>query len=442
MLVDSLKRRVVLLCSVALSVIWIGTLALSYRDARREVLQLFDAHLAQAASLLAAQSGVELDEIDTDHAPDLHKYARSVSFQIWHEGKRLGLHSANAPAEALGTREEGFSDRDIAGVQWRVFTSWDQAHENLIYVGERAATRDHLLREMIEHLLKPMLFALPLLALLLWLAVRMGLRPLERVTGEIARRHPQRLDAVDATGAPSEVRPLIGQLNQLLSRIAKSLDNTRRFTADAAHELRTPLAAIRGQAQVALASKEHDEQARALQQVLRGCDLATHLIEQLLTLARLDASSQPAREPVDLHALTAEVLAEVAASAVNTDVEVALEEGDAIQISVQPGLIRILLRNLLDNAIRYSPPGSEVCVAIHLDGTNAVVDVLDSGPGIPADQLARIFDRFYRVLGSAQSGSGLGLSIAQRIAEIHGGSIHIQARENGVGLRVRTTLPV
>ncbi|GAB2890992.1 ATP-binding protein [Uliginosibacterium flavum] len=442
MLFDSLKRRIVLLCIVALSVIWLGALAISYLDARKEVRELFDAHLAQAASLLAAQSGAELEEIDTDHAVDLHKYAHSVSFQIWNAGTHLGLHSANAPATALGTRDEGFSDREIDGVQWRVFTSWDQERENLIYVGEKVATRDHLLKEMVEHLLQPMLYALPLLALLLWLAVYLGLRPLDRVTAEIARRDPQRLDAVDAIGAPSEVRPLIGQLNQLLARIAESLDNTRRFTADAAHELRTPLAAIRAQAQVAQGSHARDEQDRAIQQVLRGCDLATHLIEQLLTLARLDASSRPACEPVELRALVAEVLAEVAASAVNTQVAVALEEGDSLQLQIQPGLIRVLLRNLLDNAIRYSPAGSEVSVAIHTGNRNAIIDVLDSGPGIPADQLERVFDRFHRVLGSAQPGSGLGLSIARRIAEIHGGSILIQPREEGAGLRVRTTLPV
>lgn len=442
MLLDSLKRRVVLLCIVALSAIWLGALALSYVDARKEVNQLLDAHLAQAASLLAAQSAAEAAEIDTEHAPDLHKYARSVSFQIWRGGKTLGLHSANAPALALGAHAEGFSEREVDGVRWRVFTSWDRERENLIQVGEQIALRDHLLKEMLEHLLQPMLYALPLLALLLWLAVHLGLRPLDRVATEIARRHPQRLDAVDIQGAPAEVRPLIGQLNQLLLRVAESLDNTRRFTADAAHELRTPLAAIRAQAQVAQSRHDRDEQARALQQVLRGCDLATHLIEQLLTLARLDAAGLPARAPVDLRALLADLLAEMAGSAIEAQVEVALEDGPSIQVPVQPGLLRILLRNLIDNAIRYSPAGSEVCVTIRDCGDQAAIDVVDGGPGIPAAELERVFDRFYRVLGSAQAGSGLGLSIARRIAEIHGGQLVLAPREGAAGLIASVRLPL
>ncbi|MBS1210348.1 MAG: histidine kinase [Proteobacteria bacterium] len=442
MRIDSLKHRIVLLCLLALSVIWLGALALSYTDARKEVRGLFDAHLAQAAALLAAQSGAELEEVDTEHAPDRHKYARSVSFQIWHAGKTLGLHSANAPSMALGTREEGFSDRRIDGIQWRVFTTWDREHENLIHVGEQVATRDHLLKEMVEHLLQPMLYALPVLALLLWLAVYLGLRPLDRVTQEISRRHPQRLDAVDSAGTPTEVRPLIGQLNQLLGRIAESLDDTRRFTADAAHELRTPLAAIRAQAQVALASHDQTEQRHALQQVLRGSDLAAHLIEQLLTLARLDASALPTHEALELRALLREIIADAASAAVRKDIDVALEDGDKVISSVQPGLIRILLRNLLDNAIRYSPAGSEICVTLQTHADQAIIEVVDSGPGIPAGELARVFDRFYRIVGTNETGSGLGLSIARRIAQIHGGDIQLEPRPDRSGLCVRVSLPL
>ncbi|GAB4061801.1 ATP-binding protein [Uliginosibacterium sediminicola] len=440
-MLDSLKRRIVLLCVLALGVIWLGTLAVSYQDASAEMRQLLDAHLAQAVSLLTVQSGVELDEVDTDHAPELHKYARSVSFQIWRHGETLGVHSANAPDEQLGTPAEGFSERNIGGVRWRVFSAWDREHENLIQVGEQIATRDHLLREMIEHLLKPMLIALPLLALLLWLAVRLGLRPLDHVTADIARRDPQQLDAVELHGAPTEVRPLLSQLNLLFARIAESLANTQRFTADAAHELRTPLAAIRAQAQVASLSTDTNQQQHALRQVVQGSDQATRLIEQLLTLARLDADATPVLEETAIRALLAESIADIAATAIAKDGEIALEDGEEFTLCVQPGLIRILLRNLLDNAIRYSPPGSEISVCVHAEDMQLLIDVCDSGPGIPPDQRERVFDRFHRVLGSGQSGSGLGLSIAQSIAQLHGGQISLHAGPQGRGLLVRTHLP-
>ncbi|WP_018609721.1 ATP-binding protein [Uliginosibacterium gangwonense] len=442
MLSDSLKRRVVLLCLLVLGVIWILALGLSYLDARKEIQELLDAHLVQTASLIAAHPGAELDEVETEHLPDTHHYTQSIGFQIWAGGKTLGLHSTNAPKTALGTQVEGFSERTVDGSTWRVFSIWDHDHDNLIQVGEKLASRQHLLRELVEKFLQPVLYALPILALLLWFAVRMGLRPLDRVAGEIANRHPQRLDAVATDGAPTEIRPLIVQLNHLLARVGESLDNTRRFTADAAHELRTPLAAIRAQAQVARQSTQADEQQHALRQVLQACDLATHVIEQLLTLARLDGSSAPEAETINLRELAASVIAELIDTALAKHIDVALEDGPAPQIALRPGLMRMLLRNLLDNAIRYSPAGSEVSLSITTHPDAVVLDVADNGPGIPAEQRARIFDRFYRIVGSNEAGSGLGLSIAQRVADIHGGRIEALPNPVGHGSIFRINLPI
>lgn len=438
---SSLKRRIVALCVVAVVAIWIGALALSYADAQEETRDLLDAHLAQAASLLATQSGDEDDAVDTDHVPDLHRYARSVSFQVWRQGRTLGLHSANAPDEPLGSEREGFSERLIGGVSWRVFSTWDAAHENLVHVGERIEIRDHLLKEIIEHMLKPAVLALPLLGLLLWGAVWVGLRPLNRIAAELEQRHPHQLEPVNIDGAPLEIRPLVARLNRLFARIDASFDNTRRFTADAAHELRTPLAAIRAQAQVAVHSVADADRVRAVQQVLRGCDLATHLVEQLLTLARLDSTAVPMRDPIELRALATGVIADLAETAITRDIEVVLAEGPRVVISGQAGLLRILLRNLLDNAIRYSGNGTEVEVQVGEHAGEVRLAVLDAGPGIPPEAMTRVFDRFYRVVGHAEEGSGLGLSIAQRIAQIHGGRIVLEARAEQSGLRVSFVAP-
>ena len=443
-MLDSLKRRIVLLCLLALGLTWVSSLILSYQDTRQEVRQLLDAHLAQAAALLVAQSGDEIEEIenpDASHFPDIQKYTHSVSFQVWRHGTELGLRSANAPDQPLSDQKEGFSETNIRGVTWRVFSTWDRKHEHLIHVGEQTDVRDHLLREMAEHLLKPILFALPVLALLLWLAVRQGLQPLGKVTREIATRDPDRLDVIDTFGAPSEVRPLIERLNQLFSRIAASMDNTRRFTADAAHELRTPLAAIRAQAQVASASQQDEERRHALERVTQGCDQATHLLEQLLTLARLDESTAITREPNDLRLLAAEVVADLAPTALSRDIDVSVEEGAPVQRRVQAGLMRILIRNLVDNAIRYSPDGGAVSVAVTSAGKFAEIRVTDSGPGIPDEERERIFDRFYRILGSGQAGSGLGLSIVKRIADIHHACIALNPGSEGQGLCVSIQIP-
>lgn len=438
---DSLKHRLVLLSLLAIGLVWMATLGFSYHDARGEIDRLFDAHLAQAAALLVAQSEVELDELDTRHTPEASRYVRSVSFQVWRRGQTLSLHSANAPDEALGSSTEGFADRTVAGTRWRVFSAWDHDHENLIHVGEQTAARDKVLREMLENLVRPLLVALPVLAVVLWLAIHTGLRPMRRVTEEIARRHPEHLEPVDVTGAPAEIRPLITQLNQLLGRVARSLDSTRRFTADAAHELRTPLAAIRAQAQVALASERQEERRHALQQALRGCDLATHLIEQLLTLARLDASVTAARETLDVRALASEAVADIAPAALAKEIDIALEDGESVRAPLQAGLIRVLLRNLLDNAVRYSPAGSEVSVAVHRADDKVCIEVSDNGPGIPEELRKRVFDRFYRVTGNEAQGSGLGLSIVRCIVDIHDGEITLSPREQGRGLQVSVYLP-
>jgi len=437
----SLKARLVALFIAALLAIGVFTLAGSYAVSYVELGELLDAHLVQTANLLAAKNAQGMITNDAAKLPTLHSSTRSAAFQIWHAGHTLAWQSSNAPARPLGNNIEGFADRTVNDEQWRVFTTWDQAHENLIQVGEMNRTREHLLRDVIGHMLAPLGVALTVLAALLWLAVGAGLRPLGRVATAVAAREPQRLDRMDITEAPYEVRPLVEQLNLLFSRIETSLDDTRRFTADAAHELRTPLAAIRAQAQVAAASKEPTERTHALQQVLRACDHASRLIEQLLTLARLDISQQTAADVIELRGQISESLGDIAQTALDRQIELILEEGEAPVIHGNDGLLRILWRNLLDNAIRYSPTGSEIRVRIRSEGKSTCVDVIDNGPGIAAEERQRVFDRFHRILGSGQPGSGLGLSIALRIAELHAGSISLNDAPGETGLWVCVSLP-
>jgi two-component system, OmpR family, sensor histidine kinase QseC len=432
----SLKQRLLALALTTVVVVWIGATAFTYYDARHEFDEILDAHLAQSASLLSAQASRDTDEIETEHAPLLHKYSRRVAFQVWESGRVLRLHSANAPSQPLADREQGFSDSVIDGERWRVFSTWDESRNNLIQVAERAEVRDELAQGIAGNLLKPLLISLPLLAILLWVAVTRSLRPLVRLAGEVEQREPDSLAPLNAGTAPREVVPLIERLNRLFVRIDASLQKERRFTADAAHELRTPVAAIKAQAQVARAAAGDEERIRALDNAILGCDRATHLIEQLLTLARIDTLGEEATESCPLRAIAAETIAAIAPAALNQDVRIELTEGDEVTVRGNPVLLRTLLRNLIDNAVRHTSPGTSVWANVSSEQGQGCLSVSDNGPGIPEQELARLAERFYRPLGTGASGSGLGLSIVKRIAEIHGASLQVSSRDDGKGLQV------
>jgi two-component system sensor histidine kinase QseC len=327
----------------------------------------------------------------------------------------------------------------INGQRWRVFSTWDDSGENLIHVAELTKERDELSGAVAGNLLKPLLFSLPLLAILLWLSVTRSLRPLVRLTSEVAQREPDNLAPLEVGTAPREVAPLIARLNKLFIRIDASMQKERRFTADAAHELRTPVAGIKAQAQVARTASTDAERIRALDNAILGCDRAAHLIDQLLTLARIDTLGDETTEPCQLRAIAAEVIAAIAPAALNQNVRLELTEGAEAAVRGNPVLLRIMLRNLIDNAVRHTTPGTSVLVQIAQEQGRILLSVSDNGPGIPEAELEKVAERFYRPLGTSASGSGLGLSIVKRIAEIHASSLQLAQNEDGNGLRVTVT---
>ena len=432
----SLKQRLLALALAAITLVWLGATAFTYLDAREEFDEVLDAHLAQAAALLVVQATHEIDELETEHTPLLHKYARRVAFQVWEKGQQLRLHSANAPQQPLASRERGFSDNIIDGKRWRVFSTWDESGEYLIHVAERADVREELARDIAGNLLRPLWFSLPLLALLLWIAVMRGLRPLDKLAREVEQREPDNLAALDASTAPREVVPLIERLNRLFVRIEASRQKERRFTADAAHELRTPVAAIKAQAQVARAASGEAERIHALDNAILGCDRAAHLIDQLLTLARVDTLDRGVVEPCRLRDIAAETIAALAPAALEKGVQFELLASDETVVRGNPGLLRVLLRNLLDNSMRHTPPGTSVQVSIDHEPGVVRLSVSDNGPGIPEQERVKVLERFYRPLGTQASGSGLGLSIVKRIAEVHDAALQILPVSEGQGLRV------
>ncbi len=329
------------------------------------------------------------------------------------------------------------------GLVWltTAFVVWREAHHEIheLMAELPAAVRaefehehEELIGEIAEHLAKPVLIAFPLLALLLVLAVTFALRPLRRLANEVETRAPERLEPIPREGAPREVRPLIDRLNRLFADIERALENERRFTADAAHELRTPLAALKAQAQVALGTAIDAERDHALRQIVAGCDRSAHLVEQMLTLARLDAPHGAARAEVDLRALAADVLADFAGEAIAKGSALSLEDGATTPVGGDPLLLAVALRNLVANALRHTPHGGRVSVSISRDADRALLVVADDGPGIPEAERDAVLQRFRRGSGATATGSGLGLSIVQRIAELHGGELRLERGDSTV----------
>lgn len=441
-----MRRRLLTLLLATTTLVWLVTAVFAFFDAHHEIDELFDAQLAQSARVVLAQSSHALkhdlhedEEVEIDTGEDGHKHEQKIAFQIFGADGKLRLRSASAPTTRLSSRSSGYGDEYIDGERWRIF-SLNNDHGTLIQVGERHDMRNELAADIALRLAYPLIFALPVLALLIWLGVGRSLSPLRRFTSEVMRRAPDDLAPIDDAQIPLEIQPLADALNTLLERLAHTLENERRFTADASHELRTPLAALKIQAQVAMQTEEDEQRRHALRQVIEGANRAAHLVEQLLTLARLDHAAPPPETPAELHEVAMECLTQLAAMAANKNIELSLADGRG-QIGGDPAMLGVLVRNLVDNAIRYTPPGGVVRVAISDDGRRTVLEVCDSGPGIPAEERARALERFHRIVGSGENGSGLGLSIVQRIADLHHAELTLETPENGQGLCVRVAFP-
>ena len=434
----SLRVRLLAALLGVTGLIWLGAAWWSYRDARHEAEELLDAQLAQSARLLLAQTRHELVEEENHFAAyevlderEMHPYEQKLLFRIRDARGQVLLASASPPPTMpAGTTD--YADIHEGGVGWRVLATGDGSLR--VEVAQSLSIRDELARHVALRLALPVLLALPLLGGLILVVVGRALRPLDDLADKVARRTAANLLPVDTTALPSEVLPLAGALNSLLERLDHALDSERRFTADAAHELRTPLAAIQVQAQVALASQKEEGRAHALEQVLAGTRRATRLVEQLLRLARLDPlAGLPATQPLALAALARQVVEDLRLGREAERVRV--EIGDEASVMGDPDLLSVALRNLLDNALRYSPAPGQVTLAAGMEAGGMRLWVEDEGPGVAADDLPRLSERFYRGAEVTRDGSGLGLAIVARIAQLHGASLRFENRETG-GLRV------
>ncbi|THF63042.1 two-component sensor histidine kinase [Pseudothauera nasutitermitis] len=451
----SIRRRTLVLVLALFVFSNLLIFVVSARDATHEVKELFDARLVQGARLLhgLVRADPDFDEarrarldaafaeaLDQYDADDGHRYESMLSFQVW-RGDTLLMRSAGAPERALSAIGRGFVDAHVGEHIWRVYVLYDSVRDLRVLVGEPEEARDELINAIVWQTLIPDLIGGPLLAVLIWSAIGWGLRPLDRMARLIRAREPASLQPLELSPLPEELAPMQQALNRLLGEVARLLESEQRFLADAAHELRTPLAVLRVHAQNALDAPDAETREEALRELRGGVDRITRLATQLLTLARLEtAGGGAARQPVDLLAETRRVLAELMPLVLDAQVDLALEADERMdwQACLEPGALDMLVHNLVGNAVRHAARGQNVEVALLEADGGVELRVADHGPGVSAELRTRLAERFLRTGPAA--GSGLGLSIVRRVAERHGGTLDFVETPGG-GLTARVCLP-
>lgn len=436
----------------------------SYREGLAEANELFDAKLAHSARVLVGLAESPLSRprpaVPTEPllievwrsengmygavGPDLgHAYETRLEFQVWSEDGELLLHSNAALTQPLAPLRPGFFRFTLDERRWRVFVLRSESGSWYV-VAEDNAIRKRLAKGIAAGILLPLLIELPLVVALVWLVLGWGVRDLRRTIRQIDDRAAGRLDPVAVGRAPREVAVIIRAVNALLERLRSALERERRFTGDAAHELRTPISALRVHMDNLAAAEAEEERRHSLAAMRRGLDRLSRLVEQLLRLSRLEPGAAPSRSVrLNLAHCLESVLSEPTIAKMREALSLSADLSERpIWIDGEVIGVELLMRNLIDNALRYTPAGGRVRVSLTPEPDGAgLLSVEDSGPGIPASARLRVFERFHRELGSERDGSGLGLSIVRSVAEAMGARIELDDSEGLGGLRVRVWLP-
>ena len=405
----------------------------TYRAAHHEADALFDYHLRQIALSVRDQTFLG--------SPDFLANDENLDYviRVWDLSGLTVYYSK--PHESLPELTQlGYSIAETSEGEWRVFAT--QYHGLTIAVAQPMRVRNRLATDAAWNTLRPFFFLLPVVGMLVWVLVGLGLRPLARLAESVRKRTPDSLAPLPDEGLPEEIQPLAASLNDLLARLQAAFAAQRDFVADAAHELRTPLTALQLQTQLVERAAGETERGAALDELKRGLQRTGHTVQQLLTLARLEpgAVSIPSVR-VELATLAREAVVEQTRVAEARDIDLGLAEVDSRAVVMGDAeALRILLSNLLANALRYTPRGGRVDVSCRMRDGQPVLEIADTGPGIPEAERERVFDRFYRRPGEQESGSGLGLAIVRAIADRHDAVVSLHAAQGG-GLLARVVFP-
>ncbi|CAN5181153.1 ATP-binding protein [soil metagenome] len=421
------RLSVFLLLSALLTALVIGVF--TYRHAIQKTEQEFDQQLQQVAHSLRDQGAAANPYLP--YGAD--ENALDVAVQIW-TSKGVVLYVSHPAAFVPDRAVLGFSNLDAGGKLWRVYSM--TAQDRIIQVAQPFELRRGRAVNAAFQSLFPLLAFAPIMALLISGLIASSLLPVRRVAEEVSQRDARMLDPISEAGVPDEVQPLVGSLNSLLIRLKDAFSQQRAFVADAAHELRSPLTALKLQLQLLERAQGESERKLALAKLHEGVDRASHLIEQLIAAARSDPNdTTQAFQLVDLAELARHVIADLFMLAQSRKITIELDAPERLMLSGDPGGLRILLRNLLDNAIRYTPTDGRIHTALAVADGKVVLRVEDSGPGIPEAERDKVFERFYRREPNDQIGSGLGLSIVRNIAGQHGAHIELGTSEQLGGLK-------
>ncbi|MDG2538345.1 ATP-binding protein [Dyella jiangningensis] len=455
------RLRVLILGVIALVLLPLGVV--SIKRTVQEVGELSDGRLAQSARTLQTMIGnvglgtirrkageggvvVPIEAKSTqDQARHEQTYESEVGFQVFDMQGRLLMVTGNIADLPPPTLDHvGYEDAQLGRYRWRLFTLPATPEGVTIRAAERYDSRRDIARALWMEYVLPPLIGLPVLALLVGWAVQRGLRPLDELAALLASRNPGSKETLAVTDAPRELEPVLAALNDQFARLEEALERERRFSADVAHELRTPLASTMINLENAEATRDTREAGVALAGARESLAALERRVEQLLSLARLDAGFGDAeRAVVDLPSVAKTVIEELSPLIADSDVELAVELPDRpVHVHGHEVALAALMRNLLENALRHVPGGGRVQFAVGTDQGKAVIDVIDNGEGIPPERRAAVFARFHREAGSRGDGYGLGLSIVQRAAQLHDASIELLDSPFGRGLRVGVRMPL
>ena len=437
----SLRARLLVFLLAAIVLAAGGQAFVAYRTVLKEADEIFDYHMQQMA--LSLRSGLPPGAA----AGGLGGSDQNFEFvvQVWTtDGVRIFESAERAALPQLAVL--GFADVGARGTTYRVFSM--QTRSLVIQVAQDMAVRRQMARALALRTVAPAALMAPVLMLVVWLVVSLSLAPVARVRRQVAERQADDLSPVSETGLPAEVRPLVQELNLLFGRVRRAFEAQQHFVADAAHELRSPLAALKLQVQGLQRAGDEPTRELAVRRLVAGIDRATRLVEQMLALARHEAGAAAGLPlaAVDLPELARLAISDVLAAAQSRRIDIGLAQADAVAVRGQPEALRTLLRNLLDNAVKYAPEGGRIDVRIVAaadatgrDGPRLSVE--DSGPGLPTAERTRVLDRFYRAGETQAPGSGLGLSIVKSIADLHGARIALGASAALGGLEVTVCFP-
>jgi len=442
----SLRTRLFAILVATTGLIWLCAVAWIYIQTKNEVEHVLDTRLQEAArmvqSLVTNSDGTGSHNAQAAPAlvPEQTSYERQLSCQIWSLDGRLVARSSGAPNERLSDHPNGFSERVVDGETWRVYAVEDATKGIRVMVGDRLGLRERLVTDLIKGLLAPTLLIIPLLGLLIWTSLGRGLRPLQNMAEELQKRDAEDMRAIDAQHTPHEIRPVVDALNKLFDRVDAARRHEREVTAFAAHELRTPLAGLKTQAQIAMTAADPAIKAGAFQQILVSVDRTSRLVRQLLAVARLDARADT--EPND-HVNVGQMLEDIAATLHPTS--------DQIRVILDPGLhqtslhtnlelLTVALRNLYENALQHMPNGGTARWSVQKGSGRLLIALEDEGPGIPEEELSHVANRFFRGRHRSASGSGLGLAIVELALRRLNASLTLKNRSDRTGLRVEVSM--